>query len=142
MPGGNVGRLCRAFPRNATGTQGAFALQSVLPADFKLRPGPEIPSRGGRPASLNPGGGAASVKLVFEGSETGAAGHVKHQVLQRQFVAWYVKIDLSAREHHEVIADEIGVVRIVGDEDHPYTLVGGRLGNIAQHKAGFRHTER
>src|SRR5215472_2544361 len=83
-----------------------------------------------------------AVNLMLEGAEPFAAGHVKHQVFERELSARRVQVHLAARQHHEMVADEIGVVWIVGDEDHPDPLVSRGLSDIAQHQAGLRYAER
>ena len=44
-------------------------------------------------------------------------------------------------EDHEVVADQVGVVRVVGDEDDAEAGVAGR-GDVLQHHAGLLDAER
>src|SRR6516225_7722395 len=82
------------------------------------------------------------MNLMLEGAEPFAAGHVKHQVFERELRARRVQVHLAARQHHEMVADEICVVWIVCDEYHPDSLVSRGLNDIAQHQARLRYAER
>ena len=65
-----------------------------------------------RPASTRP-----PLELVREVLELGAARHHLHQLVERELLLGEVAEHLPSPEDHEVVADRIGVVRVVRDED-------------------------
>ena len=59
----------------------------------------------------------------------------------RRSGAGVVALHFAPAEDHEAVADRMGVVRVVGDEDHAHASLA-RLGDVAKHHAGLLHPER
>ena len=116
-------------------------LRSCTSAD--LRPG-KAPGRSApccRPraaAATLPG--VDTAQLVAELLQLLAAGHLPGQLVQRELVAVGVEDHPAELEDDEVVAHQVGVVRVVGDEDDPEAGVA-RLDDVLQHHPGLLHAE-
>ena len=85
--------------------------------------------------------GVHAPQLVAELRQLLAAGHLPGELVQRELVAVCVEDHPAELEDDEVVADEVGVVRVVGDEDDPETGVA-RLDDVLQDHARLLHAER
>src|SRR3977135_4448194 len=56
-------------------------------------------------------------QLVLERCELGTAGHVVGEILQAHLTARGAQLQGAEPQYREVVADHVGVVRVVGDED-------------------------
>jgi hypothetical protein len=60
----------------------------------------------------------SALQLVTELGELVTAGHLAGELVEGDFGALLVQHGLAELEDDEVVADQVGVVRVVGDEDH------------------------
>jgi len=74
-------------------------------------------------SDLEPGG---TLEFMFKARKFTAAGHMIDESLERQMLAWGVKFDLAKFENDEVIANKVGMMRVVRDEDDPDASVARR----------------
>src|SRR3954471_7352089 len=81
------------------------------------------------------------LELVLELGELAAAGHQAHQLLPVDLALAERPEALAAIQDHEAVADRVGMVRVVGDEDHGDAAVS-RLQDVLQDDARLLHTER
>src|SRR4029078_3162219 len=84
---------------------------------------------------------SADTDLVFELFELGAAGHQPGQLGLRDLLFGEVAEAVPAIEEQEAIADRIGVVWVVGDEDHAEAALCVRT-RVLQHHTRLLVTER
>ena len=81
------------------------------------------------------------LELVRELVELRAAGHHLHELVAADLTAVPLAEQLAPVQHDEAVAHRVGVVRVVGDEDHPHPALA-RLRDVAQHDPGLLHPER
>src|SRR5690606_4880207 len=87
------------------------------------------------------GGCGSAAELVLQGVQFGAARHVVGEVVQGQLGAGRVQLHLAQAQHREVVADHVGVVRVVRDEhDAQPGLPGGP--HVLEHHPGLLDAER
>src|SRR3954454_1187309 len=103
-------------------------------------PGRLLPAKRARRARLRRSSQLA-LQLMLERVELGAAGHLLDELVARDLALAPVAHQPLAIEDHEAIADRIGVMRVVGDEDHAAAAVA-RLRHVAQHDARLLDAER
>src|SRR5689334_17654010 len=88
------------------------------------------------------GGGAAGLlEFVAEFFQFGAAGHQGGEFVAGDLALGVVAEAAAAFGEQEPVADRVGVVRVVGDEDDAEAAFTG-LDDVAQHDAGLFDTER
>src|SRR5690349_5558015 len=80
------------------------------------------------------------LQLVRELGQLVAAGHLAGELVEGHIGALLVEHGLPELEDHEVVADEVGVVRVVRDEDDAEARVTCRRG-VLQHDAGLLDAE-
>src|SRR6478752_4473583 len=80
------------------------------------------------------------LQLVRELGELVTAGHLAGQLVETHVGALLVEHGLAELEDDEVVADEVRVVRVVGDEDDAEAGVAGRS-RVLQHHAGLLDAE-
>ena len=83
---------------------------------------------------------AETLQLVAELGELLAAGHHLGQLRDRDLVLRVGAHHPPELEEHEAVADGIGVVRVVGDEDDAPAHVA-RLQDVLEHDAGLADAE-
>src|SRR6476619_6713125 len=74
------------------------------------------------------------LQLVGELGELVTTGHLPRELVEAHIAALLVEHCLAELEDDEVVADEVGVVRVVRDEDDAEAGVTGRRG-VLQHDA-------
>ena len=77
---------------------------------------------------------------MAEFGEFVAAGHLSGEFVEGDFAAFLVEDGLAEFEDDEVVADEVGVVGVVGDEHHAEAGVAGG-GGVFEHHAGLLDAE-
>src|SRR6478752_6147317 len=80
------------------------------------------------------------LQLVRELGELVAAGHLARELVETDVGALLVEHGLAELEDDEVVADEVGVVRVVGDEDDAEAGVAGRS-RVLEHDTGLLDAE-
>ena len=73
--------------------------------------------------------------------ELGTARHLADELLAGDVALRVVADHAAAVEEHEVVADRVGVMRVVRDEDHADAALG-RLHDVAKHDARLLDAER
>jgi hypothetical protein len=84
---------------------------------------------------------SAAFEFVAEFGEFAAAGHFAGEFFEGDFVAGFVQDSAAEFEDDEVVADEEGVVGVVGDEHHAEAGVAGG-GGVFEDDAGLLHAQR
>src|SRR6478736_8318683 len=85
-------------------------------------------------ASLSSWGGA--LELVGQLGELVASGHLTRKLVQADLGPLLVQHGLAQLQDDEVVADQIGVMRVVGDEHNAQTGVPS-CRRVLEHNAGL-----
>ena len=81
------------------------------------------------------------LQLVGQLGELVAAGHLTGELVEGHLAALLVEDRLAELEDDEVVPDQVGVVRVVGDEHDAEPGVAGR-GGVLQHDTGLLDAQR
>src|SRR6478609_297445 len=81
------------------------------------------------------------LEFVAQFGEFATAGHLGGELLEGDLVAVLVQHPLTELEDDEVVADQVGVVRVVGDEHHAQAGVPCR-GGVFEHHPGLLDAQR
>src|SRR3954467_12033567 len=87
----------------------------------------------GRAAEGPAGGRPSALELVRELGELLPAGHLRGELLEADLGALLVEHPLAQLQDDEVVAHQVGVVRVVGDEDDAEARVARRGGVLEDH---------
>ena len=79
-------------------------------------------------------------QLVLERGEFGATRHVVGQLFKGDLAALGGQFEGTQAQHVEVVADQVGVVWVVGDEDDAEAALAGG-GDVFEHDAGLFDAE-
>ncbi len=93
------------------------------------------------PLAASAAKGRDARNLLFEIAQLGAARHHGRDLLAADVALGEEAHRAAAIEEHEVVADRISVVDVVGDQDHR-EAVGARLRDVAQHERRLLDAER
>src|SRR5664280_4426 len=116
------------------------AMSAVRTASPPMTPtlkGPALIAR----SSFHVGRDSAALKLVGQGVELGATGHLPGQFLDGDVFLLRLPQAPTPFEDQEAVTDRIGVVRVVCDEDDAQPAVP-RLRDVAQHDPGLFYAQR
>ena len=83
----------------------------------------------------------SALELVGQLGQLVPAGHLTGELVEGHLVALLVEDRLSQLEDHEVVGHQVGVVRVVGDEDDAEAGVASS-GRVLQHDPGLLDTQR
>src|SRR4051794_24426346 len=78
-----------------------------------------------------------SFELVGEFGELVASGHLAGELVEADLGAFFVEDGLAEFQDDEVVADEVGVVGVVGDEHDTEAGVAGGCGVFEDHTGLF-----
>src|SRR6478672_1934519 len=82
----------------------------------------------------------SALELVAEFGELVAAGHLAGELVEGDIGPLLVQHGLAQLQDDEVVADQVGVVRVVGDEHHAEPGVASG-GGVLQHHPGLLDAE-
>src|SRR5688500_6682670 len=88
-----------------------------------------------------PRAGGERGDFLFEVDELASAGHARQQLVARDLVPGIGARGAAAVEQREAVADDIGMVDVVGDEDDA-DVSGARLRDQFQYHRSLVHAER